>query len=193
MSDSGKDEEVKNSIIEAAKRVFQKWGLSKTTMEDIAHEAGKGKSTLYYYYKSKEEIFKALAMSEINSMISRAKSSISGVSSPKEKLKMYFSTILNEMKKTVSIYPLVKGEIKGNTEFLENIRNLLDYKEESIIREILLQGLELGEFNFLSAAKIDKAANVIVGVIRGLELYLFLDNEDIEKIEIVTRLIAEGI
>ncbi|PKN72465.1 MAG: TetR/AcrR family transcriptional regulator, partial [Deltaproteobacteria bacterium HGW-Deltaproteobacteria-10] len=57
-----KDEEVKQAIKAAAKRVFAKWGLNKTTMEDIAGEAGKGKSTLYYYFKSKEEIFETVAI-----------------------------------------------------------------------------------------------------------------------------------
>jgi AcrR family transcriptional regulator len=47
-----KDGDVKNSILEAAKRVFQKWGLNKTTMEDIAHEAGKGKSLAGFNQRS---------------------------------------------------------------------------------------------------------------------------------------------
>ena len=68
-----KDEEVKKEIIEAAKVVFQKWGLKKTTMEDIAKEAGKGKSTLYYYFKSKEEIFEMLAKAEINNILYKSK------------------------------------------------------------------------------------------------------------------------
>jgi len=55
MMDAKKDELIKAAIIEAARRVFQKWGLKKSTMEDIAEEAGKGKSTLYYYFKSKRK------------------------------------------------------------------------------------------------------------------------------------------
>ena len=60
----GKDDLVKAEILKAAERVFQKWGSNKTTMEDIAREAGKGKSTLYYYYQSKEEIFDAVVIVE---------------------------------------------------------------------------------------------------------------------------------
>lgn len=192
MNDLSKDEAVKNSIIEAAKRVFQKWGLHKTTMEDIAHEAGKGKSTLYYYYKSKDEIFEAMITDEFSNIIIKAKTSVSKVSSSKEKLKKYIATMLVEIKNTVSVYPLVKGELKGN-QYIEKLRKQLDDKEESIIMEILKEGFEKGEFNFFNETQLSKAANVIVGTIRGLELYLFLDIDDNEKIDIVTRMIAEGI
>jgi len=188
-----KDEEVKSAILEAAKRVFNKWGLNKTTMEDISHEAGKGKSTLYYYYKSKEEILETLALSELTNIAVRARAAIGSIDSPKEKLKKYVSTTLSEIKKTVSIYPLVKGEIKGNKEFIDNIRTKFDNSEEMIIKEILTLGLEIGEFNFLKENELEKAANVIVGIIRGLELYLFLENEDSDKIDIATRLLAEGL
>ena len=129
MNNLCKDDIVKNSIIEAAKRVFQKWGLHKTTMEDIAHEAGKGKSTLYYYYKSKDEIFEAMITDEFSNIIIKAKTSVSKVSSSKEKLKKYIATMLTEIKKTVSVYPLVKGELKGN-QYIEKLRKQLDDKEE---------------------------------------------------------------
>jgi len=188
-----KDEEVKTAILEAAKRVFQKWGLNKTTMEDIAHAAGKGKSTLYYYYKSKDEIFEYLAINEISNIIQKAKVIVANEKTAKDKLKKYIVETLNQMKNTISIYPLVKGEIKGNKVFIEKLRNQIDVMEESIIQEILMEGIAGGEFNFLNKDKVNKAANVIVGIIRGLDLYLLLDNDDSEKIDMATKIIAEGL
>jgi AcrR family transcriptional regulator len=188
-----KDEIVKQEILEAARRVFQKWGLNKTTMEDIAREAGKGKSTLYYYYKSKDEIFETLAISEIKNVIDIARDAISNITSAKQKLKNYITTMLYEFKKTVSIYPIIKGEIKGDKNFIEKIRKVLDDKERSIIMEILIQGIASEEFNFINESQLSKAANVIVGIVRGMMFYLFLDNDDEEIIDIATSLIAKGI
>jgi AcrR family transcriptional regulator len=142
-----KNEETKNSFLEAAKRVFQKWGLNKSTMEDIAHEAGKGKSTLYYYFKSKDEIFELLVKNELNLIINKGKDYIGQLSSSKEKLKKYIAITINEIKNTVSIYSLVKGEIKGDKEFIEKLRKYLDNEEELIIKEILTEGLVSKEFN----------------------------------------------
>lgn len=190
---NNKDDEVTLAILEAAKRVFQKWGLNKTTMEDIAREAGKGKSTLYYYFKSKDEILEIVAKNELNNIITKAKSATANLVSSKEKLKKYIATMLIEIKKSTSIYSLVTGEIKGNPEFISRTAKLLNDKEEAIIMEILKEGLESGEFNFFKEAEMRKAASVIVGMISGLCMYLFFDNDDNEMIDIATRLIAEGI
>ena len=50
-----KDELIVQDIINGAKKLVQQYGLKKTTMEDIAKAAGKSKSTLYYYFKDKED------------------------------------------------------------------------------------------------------------------------------------------
>jgi AcrR family transcriptional regulator len=191
--DMNKDEEIKDAIKDAAKRVFSKWGLNKTTMEDIAHEAGKGKSTLYYYFKSKEEIFENVAIDELTSISKKAKAAIDGIASPKDKLKKYIAVTLTEIKKAVNIYSLIRGEIKGNKEFIDNIRKRIDKKEENIIREILKLGFKSNEFNFLKESELDKAANVIVLMIRGLELQLILENDDSEKMDIAIRFLVEGL
>lgn len=188
-----KDEEVKQAIHEAAKRVFQKWGVNKTTMEDIAREAGKGKSTLYYYFKSKEEIFEYVVTEEFSYMLDNSKRQIENIKSAREKLRQYIVAMLEEMKKTVSIYPIVSGEIKGKKEFIERIQKKLDLKEEAIIKDILSVGLESGEFSILCKDQLDKTASVILAIVRGFELYLFVDNDDDEIVDIVTKLITTGI
>jgi AcrR family transcriptional regulator len=50
----------KARILDGALNVFQKQGIEKATMDEIAREAGFGKATLYYYYSSKEEIFSSI-------------------------------------------------------------------------------------------------------------------------------------
>jgi AcrR family transcriptional regulator len=51
-----KEEKVRQ-ILDAAKMVLSKKGYVKTTMQDIARQAGMGKGTLYEYFPSKESIF----------------------------------------------------------------------------------------------------------------------------------------
>ncbi|WP_167955263.1 TetR/AcrR family transcriptional regulator [Anaerosporobacter faecicola] len=47
----------KNNIIETAKQLFTEKGIVQTTMADIAKTADYSKSTIYVYFKSKEEIY----------------------------------------------------------------------------------------------------------------------------------------
>ena len=52
----------RQQIIVAAKRIFSKKGLSKTTMEDIAKESELSPGTLYLYFKNKEELYASLSL-----------------------------------------------------------------------------------------------------------------------------------
>jgi len=59
LSDRKKEERNlrKKRIINGALKVFNEAGIEKTTMDEIAHESGFGKATLYYYFSSKDEVF----------------------------------------------------------------------------------------------------------------------------------------
>jgi len=48
------------NILEAAKTVFQKKGMTGARMQEIADEAGINKALLHYYYRSKQLLFEAV-------------------------------------------------------------------------------------------------------------------------------------
>ena len=47
----------RQNILEAAERLFAEKGVRQTTMDDIAKAADYSKSTVYVYFKSKDEIY----------------------------------------------------------------------------------------------------------------------------------------
>lgn len=53
---------VKSKIIEAALKVFSLKGFSGTRMLDIAKKIGMSKATLYFYFKSKEDLLKMITI-----------------------------------------------------------------------------------------------------------------------------------
>jgi AcrR family transcriptional regulator len=188
-----KDEEVREMILAAARRVFQKWGLNKTTMEDIAREAGKGKSTLYYYFRSKEDIFEVIAVEEMEMVLSKTRQVTEKISSAKEKLRKHMLTTLLEIKNTINLYSIIRGEIRENKGYIERITQKMNKRGEQVIREILLAGINTNEIKFISEADIEKTAAVINGLISSMISYLVIDNEDNEKVDIVLRIITEGV
>ena len=50
----------KERILSGALQVFKKHGIDGATMDEIANESGFGKATLYYYFKSKEDVLTAI-------------------------------------------------------------------------------------------------------------------------------------
>ena len=189
----GKDDLVKAEILKAAERVFQKWGSNKTTMEDIAREAGKGKSTLYYYYQSKEEIFDAVVIVEFEKILQKAKELAQETETAKERLITYIVESINEMKNRISAYTIIREEIKQNKNFIGKLRDTFKGREEKYIQEILKFGLENKEFTFIKKSEVAIAAKTITGMMHALELYLLLENDDTAQIDIAARFIANGL
>jgi AcrR family transcriptional regulator len=189
----GKDDLVKAEILKAAERVFQKWGSNKTTMEDIAREAGKGKSTLYYYYQSKEEIFDAVVIVEFEKILQKAKELAQETETAKERLITYIVESINEMKNRISAYTIIREEIKHNKNFIGKLRDTFKGREEKYIQEILKFGLENKEFTFIKKSEVAIAAKTITGMMHALELYLLLENDDTAQIDFAARFIANGL
>jgi AcrR family transcriptional regulator len=46
-------------LLDVAARLLARWGYRRTTLDDVAREAGVGKGTLYLHWKDKQELFRA--------------------------------------------------------------------------------------------------------------------------------------
>lgn len=78
-------------ILNAALRVFARDGLSRSRIADIAAEAGISTSTLYEYYKSKEDLAYDLPTSHLVTFFQEYRAAVSGKASARDKLHLYLS------------------------------------------------------------------------------------------------------
>lgn len=65
-------EERKNEILDVAERLFGTKGFDSTSTTDILNEIGIARGTLYYHFKSKEEILDAMIDRMTNRLIEKA-------------------------------------------------------------------------------------------------------------------------
>ncbi len=61
----------RRAILEAAKEVFLEKGFEASRMEDIAERCELGKGTLYFYFRSKEDLYLALLQEGVNELFGR--------------------------------------------------------------------------------------------------------------------------
>src|SRR6516164_4602069 len=59
--------DTRESLLDAMERLLARYGYKKTTMDDLAREAGIGKGTIYLHFPSKEEV----ALSSIDRVVER--------------------------------------------------------------------------------------------------------------------------
>lgn len=66
------------TILGAALKLFGQYGFRRTSIDDIAREAGIAKGTVYLYVETKEALFRALAQSLIDQMMETARQAVAG-------------------------------------------------------------------------------------------------------------------
>ena len=133
-------------ILKGALEVFKRHGIEGSTMDQIAIESGFGKATLYYYFKSKEEVFSAILTSGWKKIWNDLEPIIAAEnSSPRET----FINILLKIADNVKARP-------GLYEFLFNVPKKVtfettDWKKYqdriySVIMTLIEDSIQLGEF-----------------------------------------------
>lgn len=157
----------RSELIEVARQLFASRGFDNTTMNEIALQSGKGRRTLYTYFRSKSEIFMSVVDVEVSRIIEHVEEILPLNLPADEKLKRYILCRLDQVKDTVVRNGSLKAEFFRDVIKLEHARRRLDVRELTILRSILQQGIDEGTFD------IDNASVVAVTIhyaLRGLDL-----------------------
>ncbi|RLD59524.1 MAG: TetR/AcrR family transcriptional regulator [Bacteroidetes bacterium] len=187
-------EEVRLHIVGIARRIFTRYGFRKTTMDEIASASQMGKSSVYYYFKSKEDIFRAVVEFEAIMLKERLNRIISKDNSPTERLKAYILFRLHHVKTLENFYAALNEETLSHMGFILEIRRNFEIEEQELVSKILEDGMEQGVFQ-LSSSKIGAIA--ISTMMKGLEVPLLLDEahktDREELLEDLIRVLLYGI
>ena len=118
-------EEVKSSIVTVARQIFSRFGFKKTTMDEIALASRKGKSSIYYYFESKEDIFQAVVEKEASMLKRELQEAIKPIGDPREKLKVYVLVRMNTLKKLANYYDAIRSEYLSHLILLKtSVKNM---------------------------------------------------------------------
>lgn len=186
-------EEYRRRIILTASRIFSHYGFRKTTMDEISRALKKGKSSLYYYFGSKEEIFEAVVLYEANQLRKQLTNAIKEVESPPEKLRNYIYVRMKAFAKLSNYYNAVFDKNLDHYEFIEKIRSRYDREELAILRLLVYVGNSRGVFRVEDS---EYTAMAIQTMLKGMEVPLFWRKREIDindRIEAILNLIFNGL
>jgi AcrR family transcriptional regulator len=160
----------RSAILESSRELFARFGYKKTTMEDIAATMRKGKSSLYYYFKNKEDIFQAVIELESGLYFSRLKEVVHSDRSPSVKLKDYVLTRMELMAELKNFQCVLKEGLYGGYEFLGGVNENAEAVEADFLKSILDEGV----ISDIFSVKNSKIAAIGIGTaLRGLEIPIF--------------------
>ena len=184
-----RDEKVVQEIIEAARELFSKYGLKKTTMEDVGKATGKGKSTLYYYFPGKTELFEAVVNDELKKIVQDMRKAINAETTSREKLKAFLITRLKLREQVQNLGEVVYNEIFESFAEMCRIKAGFETLQVDFIREIVTGGVQSGEFKSMTQEEISFYSTWTAAAFSGLELPLSTSCELIKTVESCDRIV----
>ena len=161
----------RQKLVDIARQLFAKKGIEGTTMNDIAVASGKGRRTLYTYFKSKEDVYYAVIESELERLSDKLDEVAAKKTSPQDKIIELIYTHLSMIKETVVRNGNLRAEFFRNIWMVEKVRKKFDEDEIELFRKVYADGKAEGEFDI---DNIDLVADITHYCIKGLEvLYIY--------------------
>jgi AcrR family transcriptional regulator len=158
----------RESILKTAREIFSKYGFKKTTLDDIANAVRKGKSSLYYYFDSKEDLFQAVILKEVEILAHELEIVINRNTDPVDKLRDYVLTKLTTFRNLANFYHAIENDVTA-IGFIDDIKRKYEQDEIRMIKRILIEGVRKNEFEIYD---FNLAAIGITMAIKGLEMPL---------------------
>ena len=136
-------------LLQAALAVFVEKGFAGSRTEEVAKRAGVSKGTLYLYYPSKEELFKAVVRQNLSSLIAEgeeAAGSFEGSSS--ELLSFLLHTWWERVGNTpaAGIHKIVLAEVRNFPELAQFYTDEVIIPADRLFSRCVQRGIDRGEF-----------------------------------------------
>ena len=160
-------------LLDVARQLFAKKGVENTTMNDIAEVSGKGRRTIYTYFRNKREIFNALVHEESEKMMQQLTDLLTLDADPEEKLKRFIFIRFEAVKETVSRNGSLRALFFRDVRKVEHARRLTTAREAAILKQILADGVAKGVFRI---ERLDQTVMVLLLALQGLDVPYIRDN-----------------
>jgi TetR/AcrR family transcriptional regulator len=128
--------DTENRILQAAKKVFIRNGLSGSRMQNIANEAGINKALLHYYFRSKEKLFDAVFKYAFFKFVPKVEEVMNSEKSLFEKIELMADQYINVLMKNQFIPLFVLHEINRNPKRLYEIMQQVGLNPEKLVEQI---------------------------------------------------------
>ena len=165
----------KDTIVQVAGNLFAKYGFYKTSMDEVAKVARKAKGSLYYHFRSKEDLFKEVLARELESVKSGLSEVVKEHSGPNDRLIFYYLKKRMELLAKAEIYhETLKADLNERFAFLDDVRTQFSLWEKIVVKKRVQKGVEEGAVD--PKLNLDMAVEVFFLISKNTEISFFVQN-----------------
>lgn len=179
-------EQTKEKILTVASRIFGKYGFQKTTVDEIARTAHKAKGSVYYYFKSKEDLFLAVVQQEINVLKSGLTRVIVDSQDATGMIRNYMMNRMVLMKDAINYHESLKADFVDDFGFLTDCREDFTRFEIDLMKAVLERGLRENAFQIKDP---QATAQVIILAMKAIEIPFYHQHKIAEYEQTIVELL----
>ncbi len=136
----------REALLSAAERIFAQAGLEGARTDAIAAAAGVNKALLYYYFKSKDDLYEAVLENHLQDFNRRAMEVLSREGSACSKLLDFVSMHFDVVSRRAGIARLWPRLMLSSGSILERLMKKYSFPMKQKLIRLISQGIEQGEF-----------------------------------------------
>lgn len=177
---SNQDDIIHQEILQAALRLYRKSGPSNVTMDNVAKATGRSRSSLYYYFKNRDEIFQAVLNRIAEDVADEIRIAVAAASSLNKKIYAFCLTKIKTSEEWKRVFRAIDklmdaDEKSTHTKAIDALHKKLIYMERGILIEAMSEVLP--PVRTLNNAELDVLAFIISSGVRGIRREIYDHND----------------
>jgi AcrR family transcriptional regulator len=148
-------DDTRGGILEAARRRFLRFGVRKTTVDEVAREAGCSRTTLYAHFRNKQDLYASLLQQDAEAFIAEAAGALAKGGRAGAKIRR----IVEITRRHYAHNHILRHALAGDAEMsLAPVAHAFTQEQEkrvvSLLREVLEEGVVEGSLRSIDAERV---------------------------------------
>jgi AcrR family transcriptional regulator len=192
---ASQDDMIQQEILKAAIRLYQKFGPNGFTMDDLATATGRSRTSLYYYYKNRDEIYQAVMDKIARDMAADIRQEVAAAETLRDKIYAFCDTKLKASEQWKKVFSAMMAsmdeeEQSKHAKVMYSWHKKLIHHESMILNEILADATRQKEIRAIPPGEQDTLIFLIYSGIRGFRREIF-ELDDPHDMKAALRLLTD--
>jgi len=178
MSSNPEQDQLSQQILETASGLYLKYGLKKVTMDDISKAVGKSRTSIYYYYKNREEVFQAVLDNLIKEVITEIDDRMNARKSFEEKIHEFCMVKVKTSQERASFFRAIEAgmDAEEKSKHITDAHNRMMEAEKNLLLKVFSTSIHKNEIPKVSIKEQETVIFILLSSIRGIRREMVLKN-----------------
>jgi len=169
----------RNQILDAATKVFVRLGFKHARMDDIVEESGLSKGTLYWYFKSKEDIINAISRRLFTGELEKLEGLLEAEGTASERLMQLTNYRVAGLKRMSNLVPIIFEfyAVAVHQQWVKQFIGEYFKHFRGLLEDLIQQGIDRGEFYPVNVAE---TAISLASMYEGLTIHWLMEPETVQ-------------